>query len=69
MNVAEIVFSPTGGTEKVADIIGKRWSENLDIFLELLLFLIVPLGHFHKTLVRQLTRYIVLRELLSRGEL
>ena len=28
MNVVEIVFSPTGGTEKVADIIGKRWSEN-----------------------------------------
>ena len=28
MNVVEIVFSPTGGTEKVADIIGKCWSEN-----------------------------------------
>ena len=28
MNVAEIVFSPTGGTEKVADIIGKHWNEN-----------------------------------------
>ncbi len=28
MNVAEIIFSPTGGTEKVADIIGKHWSEN-----------------------------------------
>lgn len=28
MNVTEIVFSPTGGTEKVAHIIGKRWSEN-----------------------------------------
>ncbi len=28
MNVVEIVFSPTGGTEKVAQIIGKQWSEN-----------------------------------------
>lgn len=28
MNVIEIVFSPTGGTAKVADIIGKRWSES-----------------------------------------
>lgn len=28
MNVVEIVFSPTGGTEKVAHIIGKTWSEN-----------------------------------------
>lgn len=28
MNVVEIVFSPTGGTEKVAHIIGKQWSEN-----------------------------------------
>ncbi len=28
MNVVEIVFSPTGGTEKVANIIGKTWSEN-----------------------------------------
>ena len=27
MNVTEILFSPTGGTEKVADIIGKCWSE------------------------------------------
>ena len=30
MNVVEIVFSPTGGTEKVAHIIGKHWSENLE---------------------------------------
>lgn len=29
MNIVEIVFSPTGGTEKIADIIGKHWSENL----------------------------------------
>ncbi len=29
MNVVEVVFSPTGGTEKVAHIIGKQWSENL----------------------------------------
>ncbi len=28
MNVVEIVFSPTGGTEKAADIIGKTWSEH-----------------------------------------
>ncbi len=28
MNVVEIVFSPTGGTEKVANIIGKAWSTN-----------------------------------------
>lgn len=26
MNVVEIVFSPTGGTEKVAHILGSRWS-------------------------------------------
>ena len=29
MNVVEIVFSPTGGTEKVANIIGKTWSNNV----------------------------------------
>ncbi len=29
MNAVEIIFSPTGGTEKVADIIGKTWSENV----------------------------------------
>lgn len=28
MNVVEIVFSPTGGTEKVANIIGKQWNES-----------------------------------------
>lgn len=28
MNVVEIVFSPTGGTERAAHIIGKHWSEN-----------------------------------------
>ncbi len=28
MNVVEIVFSPTGGTEKVAHIIGRHWNEN-----------------------------------------
>ena len=28
MNVVEIVFSPTGGTEKVANIIGVHWSSN-----------------------------------------
>ena len=28
MNVVEIVFSPTGGTEKVAHIVGTHWSEN-----------------------------------------
>lgn len=28
MNVIEIVFSPTGGTEKVADIICRQWSNN-----------------------------------------
>ncbi len=28
MNVVEIIFSPTGGTEKVAHIIGKTWSEH-----------------------------------------
>lgn len=28
MNTVEIIFSPTGGTEKVAHIIGKQWSEN-----------------------------------------
>ncbi len=27
MNAVEIIFSPTGGTEKVAHIIGKQWSE------------------------------------------
>ena len=28
MNVVEIVFSPTGGTEKVVHILGGHWSEN-----------------------------------------
>ena len=28
MNTVEIVFSPTGGTEKVAHIIGRQWSKN-----------------------------------------
>lgn len=28
MNTVEIFFSPTGGTEKVAHIIGKQWSES-----------------------------------------
>lgn len=28
MNTVEIIFSPTGGTEKAAHIIGKQWSEN-----------------------------------------
>ncbi len=28
MNVIEIIFSPTGGTEKAAHIIGRRWSNN-----------------------------------------
>ena len=28
MNTIEIVFSPTGSTEKVAHIIGRQWSEN-----------------------------------------
>ena len=29
MSIVKIVFSPTGGTEKVADIIAKRWGETL----------------------------------------
>lgn len=28
MKVVEIIFSPTGGTEKVAHMIGKKWGEN-----------------------------------------
>lgn len=28
MNVFEIIFSPTGGTERVAHMIGSQWSEN-----------------------------------------
>ncbi len=28
MNIVEIVFSPTGGTEKAAQIIGRAWSEH-----------------------------------------
>ena len=28
MNTVEIIFSPTGGTEKVAHILGGHWSEN-----------------------------------------
>ena len=28
MNIVEIIFSPTGGTEKVAHIISKQWSES-----------------------------------------
>ena len=38
----------------------------LNILFELPLFLVIPLGHFHKAVVRQLTRYIVLIGLLSR---
>ena len=29
MNTVEIIFSPTGGTEKVANIISACWSENI----------------------------------------
>lgn len=29
MNVVEIVFSPTGGTERTADIIGRHWSDHM----------------------------------------
>ncbi len=29
MNVVTIIFSPTGGTKKIADIIGKAWSERI----------------------------------------
>lgn len=29
MKVVEIIFSPTGGTEKAADIIAKKWSDDL----------------------------------------
>lgn len=29
MNTVEIIFSPTGGTEKVAHIIGRQWSESV----------------------------------------
>lgn len=32
----------------------------LHVLFELLLFLVIPLGHFHKTFIRQFTRYIVL---------
>ena len=28
MNVVEIIFSPTGGTEKVTHLLGQQWSEN-----------------------------------------
>lgn len=28
MNTVEIIFSPTGGTERVADILGRRWGES-----------------------------------------
>lgn len=28
MKIVEIIFSPTGGTEKIAQIIGRKWSEN-----------------------------------------
>ncbi len=38
----------------------------LNVLFELLLFLVVSLGHFYKAIVCQFTRYIVLRELLSR---
>ena len=31
MNTVEIIFSPTGGTEKVAHIIGRHWSESAEI--------------------------------------
>ncbi len=29
MNFVEIIFSPTGGTEKAADIIGRKWSDKV----------------------------------------
>ena len=29
MNTVEIIFSPTGGTEKVGHIISRQWSKNL----------------------------------------
>ncbi len=29
MNFVEIIFSPTGGTEKAADIIGRKWSDKI----------------------------------------
>ena len=38
----------------------------LNVLFELLLFLVVSLGHFHKAFIRQLARYIVLRKHLSR---
>ena len=28
MNIVEIIFSPTGGTEKVAHMLGSYWREN-----------------------------------------
>ena len=28
MNTVEIIFSPTGGTEKVAHMISRQWSES-----------------------------------------
>lgn len=31
MNVIEIIFSPTGGTEKAAHVIGKRWGDDPQI--------------------------------------
>lgn len=32
----------------------------LNVLFERLLFRVIPLGHFHKAFIRQLTRYIVL---------
>ncbi len=32
MRTVEIIFSPTGGTEKAAHIIGKQWSDDTIIF-------------------------------------
>ena len=40
-----------------------------NVLFELLLFLVVSLGHFHEAVVGELARYIVLRELLSRVNL
>ena len=42
-------------------------SERLDLLGQFLLFRLIPAGHFGKAVVGQLARNIVLRELLSRG--
>ena len=61
MNTVEIIFSPTGGTEKVANIIRRQWSEST-----VKIDLSDPEGPFRRqsaTLVAYLVEHNEVREL------